>query len=298
MRAFKNIFAIGFTIAVICLGFFLPEFISFAQDENNLERVDRYETNQVTLDISTPTDLSDAFEMVSGGYRPYILEEGKVMQSDDVIGAIQGFQFSFAEWGFEELSPSYYTTYKVQPVLAVSDSAEEGIILWECEVTVANHPDSSISLIVDDTSGVIVQFGASVSTDVVDWTDAIPMEDKAFVWAEAWSNYWGHGYTVIDEDSQKLVLSEQDQKNMENGVAVEAGYVTSLTIMLDDIRVRIGLDCDAYMKDGSEEPFDGADALEEEGDSSTDVATEEGDLTVESEPASTAQLILLQMFPA
>lgn len=297
MRVIKNIFIVGITLIVICLGFFLPEVTSLVQDENNLNRVNRYETNQVTLDIKPTTDLPDTLRLIAAGYSSVSFDEGGVMDPEGVISAIQDFQLLFVEQGFEELSPDYFNSYEVKPILAVSDSAEEAIIVWECVAVIEGHPDSELYLVVDDASGMVVQFDINASADVVGLADDSIASDTCHIWANAWSKYLGYAYTVIDENGREKSLSAQDEEALKNGIAVEENIVTFLDIVFNDVDVRVVLHYDLAEDYATEEPLDSTEEAGEDGASFEDESAGENDQRTESGSVVFSKRFVATMMP-
>lgn len=291
MRIVKNIFVLGFTLTMICLGFFLPEVVSLAQDESNLARVESYETNQVTLSLNPAIDLADTLQLLAQDVSLVKVREGKVMKPETVIQAAKEFQEHFVNQGFIELSPALFNEYDVQPAFARSSLGDEAtvVIVWQCNVKMAEYPDSTLYMVIDDATGMVVECEVDTTTDAVGWLDESNLDSRVFIWADVWAEYLGYGYEILEDGERDVIITKNENENdsPKNEAPLEEGPVIYLPILLKDIGVRVVMECDIFASQGAEASSESEEELQETTPTSDE--SEDGEADAEPEGESEAE---------
>lgn len=144
------------TLAVLSLGFFLPDMLSLAQSKGVAANHQQYEMETVRLQAQEkPTALFDVLRLVSNKHIVMNLSDGNTLDKIEAHqAALEALEF-ILEY-VSDFEPQEYTVHKETPKLAFTEEGEAAII-WECEFSTADG-NSTIQVSLDDETGKMISF--------------------------------------------------------------------------------------------------------------------------------------------
>lgn len=226
MRKIKNASILLISAVSIILGLMMPDLVSRMQDENNANKVDRYETTQMQLKIAPSYELIDVLGIIAEGFSLVDLEKGSRLRVEDVKKVTEDSFAYFEAEGFPEFSPENWDELEAVPFLAVSETGDEAIILWQCSATSKVDGLSEAHFLIDDAHSKIVEM--SIVSFVADYEalSGRAQGEMLSSWAQAWAGYLGfeYKYEAVSKDdliakSKKAEESAADERT--NGESSE-----------------------------------------------------------------------------
>ncbi len=154
MRVKKSILLSIVTLAVLSLGFFLPDILSFAQSKSEAATKQQYAVETIRLQAKEkPVDLFDVLRLASNEHNVTRLSNGNRLDKAGAYKAAMAALEFISEYVMY-LEPEKYVIHEESPMLAFTEDGEAAIV-WECIFSTVDD-NNRIHITLDDKSGKMI----------------------------------------------------------------------------------------------------------------------------------------------